>query len=82
MLKRSANLFIFITIPFNLNAMTKKDDIILYQGKDGAIELREDFHAETIWARLDQIASLFERDKSVISRHLSKIFSEDELHRE
>ena len=62
--------------------MTKKDDIVLYQGKDGAIELREDFNAETIWASLDQIASLFERDKSAISRHLSKIFSDGELHRD
>jgi prophage antirepressor-like protein len=59
--------------------MTKKDDIILYQGKDGAIELREDFHMETIWASLDQIASLFERDKSVISRHIKNIFTEGEL---
>lgn len=59
--------------------MTKKDDIILYQGKDGAIELREDFHAETIWASLDQIASLFERDKSVVSRHIKNIFTEGEL---
>ena len=59
--------------------MTKKEDIILYQGKDGAIELREDFHMETIWSSLDQITSLFERDKSVISRHIKNIFTEGEL---
>ncbi len=62
--------------------MTKKDDLILYQGKDGAIELRGDIRAETMWASLDQIAILFGRDKSVISRHLSKIFSEEELERD
>jgi hypothetical protein len=61
--------------------MKKKDDTIIYQAKNGAIELREDFRAETMWANLDQIAALFGRDKSAISRHLSHIFSEDELER-
>ena len=34
---------------------------------------------ETVWLSLDQIAELFERDKSVISRHISNIFKEEEL---
>ncbi|MDQ1343314.1 MAG: hypothetical protein QG650_33 [Patescibacteria group bacterium] len=54
---------------------------VVYQGKDGAIEFRIDARAETVWASLEQIASIFGRDKSVISRHLSKIFSEGELDR-
>jgi prophage maintenance system killer protein len=40
-----------------------------------------DIQKETMWASLDQIAELFERDKSVISRHLKNIFSEAELDR-
>src|SRR3989344_537084 len=56
--------------------------LILYQGKSGDIELRGDFTRETVWATLDQIAYVFERDKSVISRHFKNIFSENELERD
>jgi prophage maintenance system killer protein/predicted transcriptional regulator len=61
----------------------KKDDkqIVVYQTKSGAIELRGDFDKETIWATLDEITALFERDKSVVSRHLKNIFKEGELDR-
>lgn len=53
--------------------------LAIYQAKDGSIELRQDFDRETIWANLDQIALLFDRDKSVISRHIKNIFKEKEL---
>lgn len=56
-----------------------KNNVVIYQAKDGAIELRGDFGNETIWASLDQIANVFGRDKSVISRHLKNIFKEKEL---
>lgn len=56
-----------------------KNTIVIFQAKNGAIELRGDFDKETIWATLDQIATVFGRDKSVISRHLSKIYTEGEL---
>lgn len=58
---------------------TKKDGIVVYLGKNGAIELREDLRGETVWATLDQLAALFERDKSVISRHIRNIFKSGEL---
>jgi prophage maintenance system killer protein/predicted transcriptional regulator len=58
-----------------------KSGIVVYQAKSGALELRGDFTKETIWATLDQIASVFGRDKSVISRHLKNIFTEGELAR-
>ncbi len=45
------------------------------------VELRADTDKETVWASLDQISSLFERDKSVISRHIKNVFSELELDR-
>jgi prophage maintenance system killer protein len=57
----------------------KNTKMFIYQAKSGAIELRGDFGKETIWATLDQIAVVFGRDKSVISRHLSNIFTEKEL---
>src|SRR6266481_4353833 len=61
----------------------KKADnqIIIYQAKSGAIELRRDSDADTMRANLDQIAHIFGRDKSVISRHVKNIFAEGELKR-
>lgn len=62
--------------------MKKKKDtkqIMIYQAPSGAIELRGDIGKETIWATLDQIATVFGRDKSVISRHLKNIFKGGEL---
>ncbi|MDY0302345.1 MAG: virulence protein RhuM/Fic/DOC family protein [Candidatus Moranbacteria bacterium] len=56
-------------------------NVIIYQAKSGAIELQGDFKHENIWATLDQIAAVFGRDKSVISRHFKKIFNEGELNR-
>ncbi len=56
-------------------------EVVIYQAKDGAIELRGDFERETVWATLDQIATVFGRDKSVISRHLRNIFTDGELYR-
>lgn len=64
-------------------SVVKKDlkQVLIYQAKNGAIELRGDSVHETLWATLDQIAAVFGRDKSVISRHLRNIFAEKELDR-
>jgi len=63
--------------------MNKKDNkLIIYQTKTGELEFRGDFIKETIWANLDQIASVFGRDKSVISRHIKNIFKDGELNRD
>ncbi len=56
--------------------------VVVYQAKSGAIELRGDFGQETFWASLDQIAVLFDTDKSGISRHLKSIYSSEELSRQ
>lgn len=56
-------------------------DLVVYQTENGSIALRWDLNDDTIWASLDQIAEIFGRDKSVISRHLSNIFSMGELDR-
>lgn len=57
----------------------KNNSAVIYQAKNGAIQLRGDFTHETIWATLDQISNIFGRDKSVISRHLRNIYTEREL---
>jgi hypothetical protein len=61
---------------------TPPKGVMIYQAKSGAIELRGDVEHETLWATLDQIASVFGRDKSVISRHLKNVYEEGELDRE
>ena len=53
--------------------------VVVYQSKSGAIELKGDYTHETVWATLDQIATVFGRDKSVISRHFKNIYKEREL---
>lgn len=59
----------------------KKPQIIIYQGNNGAIEFKGDFEKETIWGSLQQIADLFDTDKSGISRHIKKIYKLNELDR-
>jgi len=57
------------------------DEIVLYQSPDGSVRLDVRLEKETIWLSLNQMAALFERDKSVISRHLRNVFREGELDR-
>lgn len=56
-------------------------ELLVYQTKQGKLEFTGDLHKETLWANLQQISSLFERDKSVVSRHIKNIFKEKELDR-
>ena len=44
-----------------------------------SVSVKLDLQDETVWLNLNQIADLFQRDKSVISRHLKKIFEAQEL---
>ena len=53
--------------------------ILLYQTEDGQTSLDVRLQEETVWLSLTQMAELFDRDKSVISRHLRNIFREEEL---
>src|SRR3989338_3618863 len=58
-----------------------KGEIVIYETKDKEIQLEVKLERETVWLNLNQIASLFQRDKSVISRHLHNIFRTKELDR-
>lgn len=57
--------------------MTQGNEIIIYQSEDKKIEVS--LKEETVWLSLNQIAKLFEKDKSVISRHIQNIFKTGEL---
>jgi prophage maintenance system killer protein len=56
-------------------------EIVLYKDPEGTVRLDVRVERETIWLSLDQMAKLFSRDKSVISRHLRNIFTTRELDR-
>ena len=56
--------------------------IALYQAPDGTVSLEVKLEAETVWLNLNQMSGLFDRDKSVISRHLRNIFKTGELARD
>ncbi len=54
-------------------------EIVIYQSDSGSISVK--LERETVWLSLQQMAELFARDKSVISRHLRNVFAEGELER-
>ena len=56
-------------------------EIIMYQTEDGLTRVDVQMCGETVWLSLDQMAELFQRDKSTISRHIKNIFSEGELNK-
>ena len=55
------------------------NDIAIYKNSSGDVEVTVE--QESVWLNLNQLSTLFQRDKSVISRHLRNIFAEDELER-
>src|SRR3989344_1296950 len=56
-----------------------KNTIVIYQAKNGAIELRGDFNKETIWATQVQIAQLFDVTPQNVTLHIGSIFRDKEL---
>jgi hypothetical protein len=79
-----------ISIDFGINhfetikplCMENTGEIVMYQTADGKMSINVKLENETIWLNLVQISNLFEKDKSVISRHLKNIYFEKELERE
>lgn len=59
--------------------MTTQSSIVIYETENGQTHIEVMFEQDTLWLSLLQIAELFERDKSVISRHLKNIFDAGEL---
>lgn len=59
-----------------------KNEIILYQSGELAEHIEVKLDEDTVWLTLNQMAQLFNRDKSVISSHLKNIFKEGELSQE
>ena len=57
-------------------------EVLLYEAPDGQVRVDVRLEQDTVWLSLPQLAELFGRDKSMISRHLHNIFTTGELERE
>ena len=66
----------------NQNNINQKSHMIIYTTEDGLTKIETTFDEDTVWLSIDQMAELFQRDKSTISRHIKNIYSEGELVRE
>jgi hypothetical protein len=57
-------------------------EFVIYQTDDGQTKVDVRLDEDTVWLSLEQMAELFDRDKSTISRHIKNIFDEGELVRD
>lgn len=62
--------------------ISRGGEVVLYEAPDGRVRLDVRLERETVWLSLSQMAELFGRDKSCVSRHLRNVFSSGELERE
>ncbi|MFA5233027.1 MAG: virulence RhuM family protein [Sulfurimonas sp.] len=59
--------------------MTTQSNILIYQTEDGQTKIQTRLEDETVWLTQEQMAELFQRDRTVISKHIKNIFQEGEL---
>ena len=62
-----------------MNEIKAVTNSIIFQTNNGSLELKTDSDIETIWASKKQISDIFEIDRSVVSKHIKKIFLNNEL---
>jgi hypothetical protein len=70
-----------VTKKIDKTLFADRGEIILYRSPDGKARMDVRLDGETLWLNLNQLAGLFERDKSVISRHISNVYKTGELDR-
>jgi hypothetical protein len=59
--------------------MRASSAIEIFQSPDGQTEVQVTFEADTVWLNQEQLGELFNRDRTVIGRHIRNIFKEGEL---
>jgi len=59
--------------------MNEKNRMVIFQSADGSIQIDVKMEQETVWLSLEQMAELFDKNKSTISRHIKNVFEEGEL---
>ena len=62
--------------------INRKSNIIIYTTEDGLAKIDTTFDGDTVWLSIDQMAELFQRDRSVIGKHVRNVFKEGELSKE
>lgn len=60
----------------------KQDQIVIYQTEDGQTQIDVRLENETVWLTQAQMAELFQKDRTVITRHINNVFKEGELNKE
>lgn len=59
--------------------MNAQSNILIYQSEDGQTKIQTRLEDETVWLTQEQMAELFQRDRTVISKHIKNIFQDGEL---
>lgn len=62
--------------------MDNLGEFIIYETEDGLTKIDVKMEDETVWLSIDQMAELFQRDRSVIGKHVRNVFKEGELNKE
>ena len=63
----------------NDDILVPRSQFLVYATEDGKLKIDVRLADETVWLSLDQLAALFQRDKSTISRHIKNVFEEGAL---
>ena len=61
---------------------TNNSQLVIYQAPDGNMSIDVTVQNDTVWLSQGQMAELFDKDQSVIARHISNVFKEGELEKE
>lgn len=56
--------------------------LVIYQSQDGNLNIDVTLQNDTVWLSQNQMSELFDKDQSVIARHISNVFKEGELEKE
>ena len=70
---------------YDMNGKNKdnnQSEMIIYTTEDGLAKIETTFDGDTVWLSIEQMAELFQRDRSVIGKHVRNIFKEGELQKE
>ena len=72
-----------VLLPSELNIEEMEENkIVIYQTEDGQTQIDVRLENETVWLTQAQMAALFQKDRTVITRHINNIFKEGELEKE
>ncbi len=65
-----------------MNQSENQSRIMIYTTADGLAKIETAFDGDAVWLSIDQMAELFQRDRSVIRKHIRNIFKEGELEKD